>query len=114
MATKEELYEAGLNLFSEDKLDEAIRTLEQALAVDPNYVDALHALSMTYSQKGLLDEAISECKKLVAIEPDNVLAHTSLSMFYQQKGMIEEAERESALAKTMGWKAELKKAKPQA
>jgi hypothetical protein len=37
-----------------------------------------------------------------------VLAHTSLSVLYMKKGMIPEAEAESAKARVLGWKQQLK------
>jgi tetratricopeptide (TPR) repeat protein len=110
MATKEELYDTAVDLFGEGKLDEAIVTYKEALAVDPGFVDALHGLAMAYAGKQLLDEAIEVGKRIVELTPDDVLAHTSLSMFYQQKGMVPEAEAEGATARMLDWKRQLQDA----
>jgi Tfp pilus assembly protein PilF len=107
MGTKEDLCEKGLSHFTEDRWDEAIAELKKALAIDPMYVDALHAISMAYFQKGMLDEAIAEGKKLVAADPDNVLAHTTLALYYQRKGMAPEAEQEGKLAKALSGRGRL-------
>ncbi len=105
--SKEQFYNTGMELFTEEKFDEAVLAFERALAEDANYTDALHALAMTYSHQERLDDAIEIGKKLIEIAPDDELAHTSLSIFYQQKGMIAEAEHIAAQARTLGWKRQL-------
>ena len=109
--SKEDHYNEGMELFTQDKLDEAIAAYQRALQEDPNYVDVLHALAMTYSHQQKLDEAIEVGKKLVEIAPDDELAYTSLSIFYQQKGMIAEAEHVAAQARTLSWKRQLNEKK---
>jgi tetratricopeptide (TPR) repeat protein len=106
--SKEDHYNEGMELFAQDKLDEAIAAYERALQEDPTYVDALHALAMTYAHQEKLDEAIQVGKKLIEVAPDDELAYTSLSIFYQKKGMIAEAEHVAAQARTLGWKRQLK------
>ena len=105
--TKEDHYNAGMELFAQDRLDEAIAAYERALAEDPNYADALHALAMTHANRGDLDRAIELGRRLIEVAPEDELAHTSLSIFYQQKGMIAEAEHIGARARTLGWKRQL-------
>jgi tetratricopeptide (TPR) repeat protein len=108
--TKEELYEQGMEHFAQDRLDEAVSVYLLALAEDPNYTDALHALAMTYAHQEKLDNAIATAKRLIAVAPDDELAYTSLSIFYQQKGLIAEAEEMGAKARTLGWKRQLAEA----
>lgn len=105
--TKEEYFERAVDCFGEGKLDESIDYYHRALAIDPNYQDALHGLGMALFDRGRVDEAIETAKKLVQIDPDDILAHTSLSKFYQSKGMIPEAEREGNIARVLGWKQDL-------
>jgi tetratricopeptide (TPR) repeat protein len=107
--TKEEIFEQAVEAFGDDKLDEAIDLYRKALAMDPNYTDALHGLGMALSNRGRHDEAVDVAKKLIEIDNDDVLAHTSLSMFYMAQGRIEEAEKEGNIAKIMGWKHDLRK-----
>jgi tetratricopeptide (TPR) repeat protein len=109
--SKENHYNQGMELFAQDKLDEAIAAYERALQEDPSYVDALHALAMTYAHQEKLDDAIRIGKRLIEVAPEDELAYTSLSIFYQQKGMIAEAEHVGAQARTLGWKRELKEKK---
>lgn len=100
-----------MELFAQDKLDQAVAAYLHALDEDPGYVDALHALAMTYAHQEKIDQAIEIGKRLIEIAPDDELAHTSLSIFYQQKGMIAEAEHVAAKARTLSWRRELKEDK---
>jgi tetratricopeptide (TPR) repeat protein len=106
--SKESEYSRGMELFAEGKLDEAVAAYQRALAEDPEYADALHALAMTYAHQEKLDEAIETAKQLIAAAPDDELAYTSLSIFYQQKGMIPEAEAVAAQSRTLSWKRQLR------
>lgn len=108
MAGKEELYDEGLDLAFDENYRGAIEKYKQALELDPAYTDALHALSMAYAEVNELEEAIEAGKKLCEIAPDDILAHTSLSTFYMNKNMIPEAEAESAKARMLDWKRQLK------
>ena len=108
---KEDLFIEAVEAFGENKLDEAIASYQKALAIDPNYEDALHGLARAQFDGGKVDDAISTAKRLTEIDPDDPLAHTSLSMFYQAKGMIDDAEREGNVARVLGWKQDLKKGK---
>jgi hypothetical protein len=40
-----------MELFAQDKLDQAVAAYLHALDEDPGYVDALHALAMTYAHQ---------------------------------------------------------------
>ncbi len=108
MAGKEELYDEGLDLAFDEDYPGAIAKYAAALEIDPGYVDALHALAMAQAESGDLDAAIETGKKLCEIAPDDILAHTSLSTFYMNKNMIPEAEAESAKARMLDWKRQLK------
>lgn len=108
MAGKEELYDEGLDLAFDENYAGAIEKYEAALEIDPAYSDALHALAMAHSETGDLQAAIEVGKRLVEIDPDDILAHTSLSTFYMNADMIPEAEAESAKARMLDWKRQLK------
>jgi TolB-like protein/Tfp pilus assembly protein PilF len=64
--------------------DEAIRYSERALALEPNFLDALVLLGLSYEQKGMLGEAIDQFRKAKdanpeSTEPLELLAHASAS-----------------------------------
>jgi tetratricopeptide (TPR) repeat protein len=109
--SKEEHYNLGMELFLQDKLEQAAAAYCRALEEDPLYADALQALAMTYARQEKLDEAIEVGKKLIEATPHDELAYTSLSIFYQQKGMIAEAEQIAAKARMLGWKRQLQQSK---
>jgi tetratricopeptide (TPR) repeat protein len=109
--SKEAHYSQGMEFFAQEKLDEAVAAYGRALAEDPNYADALHALAMTYAHQEKFDAAIEIGKQLIAVAPEDELAYTSLSIFYQQKGMIAEAEEIAAKSRTLSWKRQLSEKK---
>jgi tetratricopeptide (TPR) repeat protein len=96
--SKETHYKNGMELFGEDRLDQAIEELNKALEYDADYGDALHALAMSYYHLNDIDKAVEFGERFRATEPDNVHAYTSLSMFYNAKGLIAEAEEMGELA----------------
>src|SRR5260370_33832998 len=108
MPDKEDIYDEAVDLYADDKFDQAIATYNRALEIDPKYSDAVHGLAMCYQAMGDLDTAIELTKRYIAQEPEDILAFTNLSMFYQKKGMIKEAEEAGAGARRLGWKRQLK------
>ncbi len=96
----EELYENGMELFAEDQLELAIEELKQAVEANPEFGDALHALTMCYYHHGDLDQALEDGTRFRDQESSNPLAYTSLAMIYHAKGMVPEAEDMGAKART--------------
>ena len=105
----EDRYYAALDLMADGKLDEAVATYRESLAIDPTFTEAMHGLARALQDLQRYDEAIEVAQKITELDPDDVLAHTSLSVLYQKKGMIPEAEAEGAKARVLGWKQQLKK-----
>lgn len=138
MSERTEFYKQGMALFGQNRFDEAIEAYQQALESSPDWTDALHGLAMAQMQDGRLDEAIATGKRIAELDRDDAFAHTSLSMFYQRKSSqieqdamrrqkdgsitpeqfqeakkqaahwIHVAEEESAKARMISWKEELK------
>jgi tetratricopeptide (TPR) repeat protein len=114
MPDRVELYDEAVDLYADDKWDEAIVVYNQALEIDPKFADAVHGLAMCYQAKGDLEMAIVLTKRYIAQEPEDILAFTNLSMFYQKKGMIKEAEEAGAEARRLDWKRQLREGKAKA
>ena len=112
MPDVEQLYDEAVDLYADEKYDEAIVAYRMALEVDPKFTDAVHGMAMCYQAKGDLDMAIEVTKKHIAQDPEDILAFTNLSMFYQKKGMIQEAETAGAEARRLDWKRQLRETKP--
>jgi Flp pilus assembly protein TadD len=108
----EELYHQALDQLADGDPAGAADTLRRCLTVDPDMLDAMHGLIRALQEQGKFDEAITVARRLLELDPDEVLAHTSLSILYQHKGMIAEAEAEALKAKLLGWKIQLRQAKP--
>ena len=118
----QERYLKGLQLFGEQKHAQAIAAYEEALAIQPEWTDAMHGLAMACMHLGDLDRAITVGLRICELDGDDPFAHTSLSMFYQRKSavaeaagdagaarsLIELAEKEGAKARMLSWKQELK------
>lgn len=102
-------YLAAMKAYGQEQHEAAIASYEEALAISPDWTDALHGKAMALLQLGRFDEAIAVGQRIVELDPNDPFAHTSLSIFYQRKGLIEEAEKESAKARMLSWKEELKK-----
>jgi len=109
----EDRYYSALDHYGEGRLAEAIADYEAALASDPTFLDAMHGLARAYQDSEAYDQAIAVATRITELDPDDVLAHTSLSILYQRKGMVPEAEAESAKARVLGWKQQLKRGKTQ-
>jgi len=101
-------YLEGLAAFGHDRHEDAIAKYREALAISPDWTDALHGIAMALMKLERFDEAIEVGQRIVELDSNDAFAHTSLSMFYQRKGMIEEAEKEGAKARMISWKEELK------
>ncbi|HYA36291.1 MAG TPA: tetratricopeptide repeat protein [Candidatus Binataceae bacterium] len=110
----EDLCDEAVDLYADEKYDEAIELYRKALSIDPKFADAVHGLALCYQAQGDIDAAIEVTRAYIEKEPEDILAFTNLSMFYQKKNMIKEAEAAGAEARRLDWKRQLKEAKPKA
>jgi len=108
MADKWDLFDRAVDLVAEEKLDDAVKTYEEAIALDADFADAWQGLALALNDLGRHQDAIEAGKKLCELTPDDVLAHTTLSRLYQAAGMIPEAEAEGGKARLLDWKRQLK------
>ncbi|HET6962991.1 MAG TPA: protein kinase, partial [Terriglobia bacterium] len=74
---------------------------KQALAIDPNHVEALYILGSLYDHIGQADKGLELCQKAVQLGPNNPEAHQHLAWRYLERGFYESgiAENSVALAK---------------
>ncbi len=111
MPSSEELYDQAVDYIAEGKLDEAISTYKEAVAVDPQFADAWEGLSMALADKELWDEALEAAKKVVELNPGEQLGYTNVSRIYQRSNNVPEAEAWAAKARVLDWKRQLKEGK---
>jgi tetratricopeptide (TPR) repeat protein len=105
--TAEDHYYAGIDLFGEGKLAEAIAEYTRALELNPKFSDALHGLAQAYHAQQDFDRTIETAQRILALEPEDILAWTTISRAYQRKGMVPEAEEAGNKARILGWKQQL-------
>ncbi len=103
MKNAQTLYLEALDLYGKNHLEESVQLLEEALAIDPDHLDALEALGVILGKMERFDEAIEVMKRLVQKTPTAVMPHSNLSIFYMRQGMIEEAENEKAAATSLSF-----------
>ncbi len=110
--TAEDHFYRAVDCIADGDLTTAIAAFRDSLGCDPTYDDAWHGLIRVLQDAGHLDEAVAEATRLAEKYPDDVLVHTRLSILYQMRGQVPEAEAESAKARVLGWKQELKNKAP--
>ena len=71
--------------------DEAIRYCQRALALEPNFLDALLLLGLSYEQKGMLEEALTQFGKAKEVEIDSTEALELLGHAFAVAGQKDEA-----------------------
>jgi Flp pilus assembly protein TadD len=109
MSDRKTHYLAGLKFFGQDKHAEAVEEYRKAIALSPDWLEALHALATAQSKLGDHDGALATIARVIQLDPDDPFAYTSQSIFLQRKGLIPEAESAQAKARMASWKQELKK-----
>jgi tetratricopeptide (TPR) repeat protein len=107
----EDHYYAGIDLFGEGKLAEAIVEYTRALELNPQFSDALHGLAQAYHAQQDFDRTIETAQRILALDPEDILAWTTISRAYQRKGMVPEAEEAGNKARILGWKQQLREQK---
>ncbi|MDE1940755.1 MAG: tetratricopeptide repeat protein, partial [Patescibacteria group bacterium] len=65
---------------SQNKLDDATKTLGAALQVKNNYLDAVYLLSQVYAAKGDLQNAITAAQVAIQLNPQNALLYFQLGL----------------------------------
>lgn len=91
-------FEKSAKLFEKKDIAGSLAALEQAVAIDPEFVPALNNLGARYVLTGRFAEAISTFRKALAIDPDAPMVHTNLAQALIHKGRIAAAEAQSRKA----------------
>jgi len=75
-------------------LDAAQKELEQAVALDPENVDALFDLARTYAREKQTEKAMQYFERVLPLSPDNTQAHYQLFLLYTRSKQQEKANAE--------------------
>ena len=77
---------------------EAISEFNEALRLDPGYVEVLNNIAVSYNRMGLVDEAIEKLEEAISFRPGYLEAHCNLGSIYASSGRFEEALSEFNVA----------------
>ena len=83
----------------DDDLDEGIRELKKALAINDKLYEGQVALGRALIRKGRFAESLVPLKCAAELAPDNPEPHYQLAIAYRRLGQKDAAEAESALVK---------------
>ncbi len=113
MSDADDFYMEALDMFAEERWQDALALFRRALEVDPEYLDAYHGIARACFEARelapeLLDEAIEAALKIVELDPDDVTAYSTLSQIYVWKDDKDTAEMWGAKARVAGWKDQLR------
>lgn len=84
MSQAKTLYDQAVALKDEQKNEEAIDLLKQAVELDPAYALAHLALAVCYGRVGKHDEAVAHGQKVCELEPSDPFSFTAMSVTYQR------------------------------
>jgi len=89
-------YEIGQTLLAENKPTDAAARLERALAMSPDFEEALLAVAKLRADAKRYDEAIPLLERAVHLDPQSEAAHYNLMLAYRNAGRTADALREKA------------------
>ncbi|MDD1744285.1 MAG: tetratricopeptide repeat protein, partial [Candidatus Methanoperedens sp.] len=78
--------------------EEAISEFNEALRLDPGYVEVLNNIAVSYHRMGLVNEAIEKLREAIRFMPGYLEAHCNLGSIYASSGRFEEALAEFNVA----------------
>jgi tetratricopeptide (TPR) repeat protein len=87
-------YNAGIFYLNNGQPDEAIKYLEKALTLQPNFDLALDGMGLAHTMKGNFKEAIKYFNQCLIANPTLTDAHNHLGSVYQELDMLSEAEEQ--------------------
>ena len=82
----------GALLRQTDRISEALKANQKAVALSPQDAEAHNNLGNTLKELGRLDEAEASCRQAIALKPDFTEAHYNLGNTLKELGRLEEAE----------------------
>lgn len=89
-------YEVGQVLLVSQQPADALKRFERAVAISPDFPEALEALAKLKMDSKQYDEAIAILEKIVHLEPTSETAHYQLMLAYRNAGRASDAAREQA------------------
>ena len=94
-------YEIGQILIAEGKRGDGVAHLEHAMALRPDFIEAILGVAKARLDARNYPQAIALYKKAIELEPRDEAAHYGLMMAYRNSGDIEDARREKQTLDTL-------------
>ncbi len=82
------LYNKGIDLYEQDKIEQSIATFKKAVAIDPNFYEAYYNLARIEEAAGKTQDAIASYEKLLKIAPDDYESTYQFGEFLYKKGYL--------------------------
>ncbi|HEY3813594.1 MAG TPA: sulfotransferase [Caulobacteraceae bacterium] len=95
------LYELGVALHCQGRVDEAAAALEEACVRRPAYADAHYARGVALFDLGQVEAAATAFQRAVESEPGFLAAHTNAGLALRKLGRVREAEAAFVAAVTL-------------
>lgn len=95
-------FKKGFEYHNQGLVDQAIGEYQQALKLNPNFIEVYMNLGAIYVGKKDYDQAIQQFKKVVELNYYNTKGHYNLGMVYVYGGDKEKAEAELKILKSFG------------
>jgi len=90
-ASAVELYNQGIDDYGQGNSAKAIGFFEKAVAIDPQYGDALYNLGSIYYQRAIYDKAEKNFRKVVLVSPNDGQAKYNLALTLEKMGRTTDA-----------------------
>lgn len=99
------LYNKGIDLYEQDKIEQSIATFKKAISIDPEFYEAYYNLARIQEAAGKTQDAIISYEKLLKISPTDYESAYQFGEFLYKKGYLSKA---SAYLKTIPDNSEYK------
>jgi tetratricopeptide (TPR) repeat protein len=86
------LLRKATHAFSEERVDDAIADVQQALAEDPEIVEAHRLLGNFHEKAGRPEEGIKAFQRALELDPEHQAAVFGLALAHKKAGRLEDAE----------------------
>jgi Flp pilus assembly protein TadD len=93
-STAEDHNQRGVELYENERYDEAVDQFKKALALDPGNSLYHCNLAVAYGERGDVSEAFSEYQRALSLNPADLTSLLNLGYAYEQQGETEKARRE--------------------
>ena len=84
-------YNLGTQLMRQNRLEEAEKLLEEAISLDPEFVDAIDHLGIVYRRQNRLDEAERMYLRSIELNKENAVPFINLAVIYRIQGKLNDA-----------------------